>query len=91
MEGLDGGCLGLHEHDSFALLAADFTWGLDIHELFGRNQVSLPEEGLEYHLLGRVVDHECLQNALFANKHSAEVETVSLVVLIVDYVSGMVH
>lgn len=91
MKWFDGGCLWLHEHDSLALLAADFTWGLHIHEFLRRYQVSLSEEGPEDHFLWGVIDDECLENALLSYKHSAEIEAVGLVVLIVDNVSGMVH
>lgn len=91
LEGLDDCALWLHEHDPFALLAADFVGGLDVDELLGGNKVALAEYGAVGHALGTVVDHKSPEDALLAHEHCPEVEAGALVAFGVDYVAGVVN
>ena len=79
LEGLYDCAFGLHEHDSFALLAADLVGGLDVDELLGGDEIALPEDCAVGHPLGAVVDHECSEDALLAYEHRSKIKTGGLV------------
>ena len=79
LEGLYDCAFGLHEHDSFALFAADLVGGLDVDELLGGDEIALPEDCAVGHPLGAVVDHECSEDALLAYEHRSKIKTGGLV------------
>ena len=91
LEGLDYCTFGLHEHDSFALLAADLIGGLHVDELLGGDEVAFAEDGAIRHPLGTVVDHKGSEDALLTHEHRSEVEAGALVAFGVDYVAGVVN
>jgi hypothetical protein len=73
------------------LFSPNLAGSLDVDKLLCRYEIPLSKNSLEKHSLGAVIDHECLDDALLPHEHGTEIEIVRLVVLVVDYVAGMVY